>query len=313
MNEFPMLLAVAESFLEPVGPVAEAQRSHLINVLLLTLIAIVPAAVAVPLILWRYRRSNPKAQYRPDWDSNLKLEALMWGVPGLVVVLMGVSLWNITMRLDPYKELGKDPLEVQVVGLDWKWVFIYPEQDVALVDELIVPEGRAVRLRLTTDTVMQSLRISAIVGQIYAMPGMVTDLNFIAAEEGESRGMNTQFTGLGFWEQKFIVRSVSPEAFEKRMAAIRQSSLKLNAQTYAILAEQGSSEEAKKPLGIPDQEGPIEMVLADPKIFERVVARYHTGEPLTAETQPGSPGYQPEKALLPPAPAQPMSMNKQDG
>ena len=299
-------LAVADSFLQPVGPVAEAQLNHLNTVMLLTLIAIIPPLVATPLILWRYRRGNRKAKYRPDWDSNVTLESLMWGVPLLVVILMGVSLWNITQRLDPYRELGEDPLEIQVVGLDWKWLFIYPDQGVALVDELVVPENRAVELVLTTDTVMQSLRISAVVGQIYAMPAMTTKLNFIATGTGEMRGMNTQFTGREFWKQKFLVRSVSGEEFRKRMETARGSDLALTAGTYAVLAAQGTADEAKEPLGIAGREGPIEMTLADPTLFHRVLARYRTGKPVPPESQPGSPAYRPEAAVLPPAPAKPM-------
>lgn len=310
MPEGVHFFAVMESFLQPAGPVAEAQLQHLNYVVWLTLIAIVPPLIAVPLILWKYRRGNRKAKYRPNWDSNPMLEALMWGVPILVVTLMGVSLWNITHRLDPYLQLGKDPLEVQVVGLDWKWLFIYPEQGIALVDELVVPQNRPVELELTTDTVMQSLRISAIVGQIYAMPAMTTKLNFIASEQGEIRGMNTQFTGEGFWKQKFLVRSVSNEEFDRRMEEARQSDLALNAENYAILAMQGTAEEAKKPLGIPNQDGPITMTLEDPTIFHRILARYNTGIPLTPESQPGSPFYRPEKSILPPAPAHATMMMK---
>jgi cytochrome o ubiquinol oxidase subunit 2 len=229
----------------------------------------------------------------------------MWGVPILVVFLMGVSLWKMTFRLDPYKELGKDPLQIKVIGLDWKWIFIYPDEGVALVDELVVPEGRAVELTLTTDTVMQSLQISAIVGQIYAMPAMTTKLNFLAAKQGEAQGMNTQFTGNGFWKQKFVVYSVSKEDYAARMKKAQSSDLSLTADTYAILAMQGTSEEAKKPLAIEGRKGPIEMVLGDPKIFQRVLARYMV-EDMTPESQPGSPSYDPKKSILPPASDKPM-------
>ena len=293
-------LAIADSFLQPMGPVAADQLRHLKIVTLLTMIAVVPVMVATPWILWRYRRSKPTGEYRPNWDSNPILERLMWGVPILVVCLMGVSLWKMTFRLDPYKEMGKDPLKIQVIGLDWKWVFIYPDEGVALVDELVVPEGRAVELTLTTDTVMQSLQISAIVGQIYAMPAMTTKLNFIAARQGEAQGMNTQFTGNGFWKQKFSVYSVSKEEYAARMKKAQSSDLSLTADTYAILAMQGTSEEAKKPLAIEGRTGPIEMTLGDKKIFQRVLARYMV-EDMTPESQPGSPSYDPKKSPLPPA------------
>jgi cytochrome o ubiquinol oxidase subunit 2 len=305
MIDPPITLAVADSFLRPMGPVAAEQLRHLQFITLLTLIAVVPVMAATPWILWHYRRSKPKGKYRPNWESNPILEWLMWGVPILVVTLMGVSLWHMTFRLDPYKELGKDPLQIKVIGLDWKWIFIYPDEGIALVDELVVPEGRAVELTLTTDTVMQSLRISAIVGQIYAMPAMTTKLNFIAAAQGEARGMNTQFTGNGFWKQHFPVYSVSEEDYAARMKQARLSDLALTADTYAILAMQGTSEEAKIPLGIQNQIGPIRMVLGDPKIFQRVLARYMV-EDMTPESQPGSPFYNPKKSPLPPAPEKPM-------
>lgn len=305
MIDPPFTLAVAESFLQPMGPVAADQLRHLTTVTLLTLIAVIPVMVATPWILWRYRRSNPKGKYRPNWESNPILESLMWGVPVVVVSLMAVSLWTMTKRLDPYAEMGKNPLQIKVIGLDWKWIFIYPDEGVALVDELVVPEGRAVELTLTTDTVMQSLRISAIVGQIYAMPAMTTKLNFIAAGRGEARGMNTQFTGNGFWKQKFQVYSVSQEDYESRMEKAKASDLALTADTYAILAMQGTSEEAKKYLEIENRSGPIEMVLGDPTIFQRVLARYMV-EDMTPESQPGSPSYDPRKSTLPPAPGKPM-------
>ena len=298
-------LAITESFLQPMGPVAAEQLRHLKIVTLLTLIAVVPVMVSMPWILWRYRRSKPTGEYRPNWESNKILECLMWGVPIVVVALMAVNLTIMTFRFDPYKEMGKDPLQIQVIGLDWKWIFIYPNEGVALVDELVVPEGRAVELTLTTDTVMQSLQISAIVGQIYAMPAMTTKLNFIAAKQGVAEGMNTQFTGKEFWKQRFPVYSVSKEEYAARMQKAKSSDLALTADTYAILAMQGTSEDAKKPLAIENRKGPIEMVLGDPKIFQRVLARYMV-EDMTPESQPGSPSYDPKKSPLPPASDKPM-------
>lgn len=321
-------LAVAETFLQPTGPIARAQLDHLNYVVILTCIAIVPALIALPLILFRYRRKKAGDRYRPEWDSNLWLEIGMWGLPIVVIILMAISLWSITQRLDPYEELGKDPVEIKVIGLDWKWVFLYPDEKVALVDELIVPAGRPVELEMTSDTVMQSLRISALVGQIYAMPAMTTKLNFIASDVGEARGMNTQFTGRGMWRQKFLVHSVPEAQYKERMDQARQSPIDLNEQTYAILAQTGTATEAKTPLGITVLEGPletegtatvvaerdvpvgqgIEMRLPDASLFERVLARYKTGQPLTPETQPGSPSYDPAKASLPPLPAVRMEM-----
>lgn len=304
MNSALLCLGVADSFLQPVGPVAEAQLEHLYRVVMLTMVAIVPALVATPLILWWFRRGNRCAVYRPNWESNHLLEWLMWGVPVAVVALMGVSLWNMTQRLDPYRPLADDPLEIQVIGLNWKWVFIYPDEKVALVDELVVPAGRAVELTLTSDTVMQSLRVSAVVGQIYAMPAMTTKLNFVVTDSGEARGMNTQFSGTGFWHQKFDVRAVSEDEYRARMEEARRSSCELTADTYAVLAEQGTVDRARGRLSLGGS-GPIAMRLGDADLFARVLARYQTGEPLTPETQPGSPAYRADRAVLPPAPMDP--------
>jgi len=302
MTDFSVPLhAVSESFLQPLGPIAEAQRDHLIQVVLLTLIAVVPVMIAVPTILWRYRRGNRQADYRPDWESNPILEVLMWGVPVIVVILLSIGLWRATWRLDPYAALGEEPLRIDVVGLDWKWVFLYPEQGVATVDELIIPAGRAVKLRLTTDTVMQSFRVSALAGQIYAMPGMTTELNLLADRAGEARGRNTQFTGTGFWEQRFEVRAVSPNQFKETMATARKSPRSLTTGTYAHLAKQGTLKDARAALGVAEGEH-LWLQLPDPAFFEHIVDRYHDGAPLAEARQPGSPHYRPDTAP-PPAPS----------
>lgn len=301
-----LLLAVGDSFLHPMGPIAGAQREHLIHVVLLTMIAVGPVFVATPLILWRYRRGNAKAAYRPKWNRNATLEVLMWGVPVVVVVLIGVALWQLTHKLDPYRSLSTDPVRVQVIGLDWKWVFLYPDEGVATVNDLIVPTGRAVSMQLTTDTVMQSFRVSALVGQIYAMPGMITEIHLIAKEDGEMRGMNTQFSGVEFWEQKFDVHAVEPHEFAQTMEQARHSGLSLTPEVYALLAEQGTADQARPALGV-SKETPLQFALPEKDLFMRVVGRYHTGKPVGPASQPGSPSYQPDRAALPPAGA-PMYM-----
>lgn len=133
------------------------------------------------------------------------------GVPILIICILGFWLWHHTVRFDPYKPLGDNPLQIQVVGLDWKWLFIYPEQGVASVGEMAIPVDRPVSLTLTTDTVMQSFMVSALAGQIYAMPGMETKLNLIADRPGTTLGQNTQYSGEGFAQQKFTVHAL-PEA-----------------------------------------------------------------------------------------------------
>lgn len=286
--------AGADSFLAPLGPVAEAQRAHLVRVVLITMVAILPVIVAVPLVFWRYhrRRGNgryePGALYRPDWQFSGPLEAVMWGVPALIIAVLGWWLWHETDRLDPYAPLGPDPLEVQAIGLDWKWLFLYPDEEIATLGELAVPVGRPVRVALTTDTVMQSFRVSALAGQIYAMPGMRTELNFAASRPGTARGENTQYSGRGFAEQSFAMRALDEAAW--RDWAASAPDLTLDAATYATLARAATPAETRRMLGL-DGAGPVRFDLASPDLFKTVMMRYHGGGAVTAQQQPGARDY----------------------
>ena len=280
--------AWAQGFLTPMGPVAEDQRAHLIRVTALTMIAIVPVLIGVPLLLWRYRRGR-HAAYRPGFEFSAPLEIIMWGVPTAIIIVLGFWLWQSTHKLDPYRPLGPDPLQVQVIGLNWKWLFLYPDQGVASIGTLLIPQGRPVQLKLTTDTVMQSFMVPALAGQIYAMPGMVTDLNLMADAEGEATGRNTQFNGAGFADQSVTVRAVDDAGWQAWIAQAADAPA-LDSATYAQLARPGSTADAASALGLPD----TRMRLSEPDLFQTVVHRYHDGQPLAPDQQPGAPGYQPE-------------------
>ncbi|MBC7285712.1 MAG: cytochrome ubiquinol oxidase subunit II, partial [Hoeflea sp.] len=197
-------------------------------------------------------------------------------------------LWQDAHRLDPFEALGPDPLDVQAIGLDWKWLFIYPEQGIATLDELVVPVGRPVRVALTTDTVMQSFRISALAGQIYAMPGMRTELDFAASHPGTTRGQNMQYNGRGFSWQDFTVRAL-PEA-EWRDWLQGAPDLTLDRRSYAVLAHAATPAETRQRLGLsPDAD--VRFELARPDLFRAVMMRYRGGVPVDPENQPGSPAY----------------------
>lgn len=281
------------SFVTPLGSVAEAELSHLIRVTWVTMIAIVPVLVGLPLILWRYRRGRKGAAYRPEWTFSKPLEIVMWGVPIAIICTLGFWLWHETVKFDPYKPLGANPLQVQVVGLDWKWLFIYPEQGVASVGELAIPVGRPVSLRLTTDTVMQSFMVPALAGQIYVMAGMETKLNFIADRAGTALGQNTQYSGDGFAKQKFSLRAVPEADWNAWVNKAHNTPLALDARTYTKLARRGSLDDARATLA-PDQHGgPLLFSLAQPDLFDRIVHRYHDDTSLTAQRQPGAPAYRP--------------------
>lgn len=283
----------ADSFLTPLGPVAEAQRTHLVRVVLITMIAIVPVLIGVPLILWRYRRGRAGSAYRPDWDSSRPLEIAMWGVPVVIICVLGVWLWHETKKFDPYRPLGPDPLVVQVVGLDWKWLFIYPEAGVASVGELALPVGRPVELLLTTDTVMQSFFISALAGQIYTMPGMETKLNLRADRPGTALGQNMQYNGDGFAAQKFTLHALSGEDWSDWVAKAQVSSVALTDATYRQLARRGTLDDARRMLAPEQAGGPLLFALAQPDLFRRVLDRYHQGISVAPRDQPGAPAFAP--------------------
>lgn len=228
-------------FLDPEGPVAAGQRHLFLVSVLLVLVVITPVIVGVPWVVWRYRHGG-NATYRPNWHFSWPLEILAWGVPLAVVAVLSWFLWTASMRLDPYRPLNPkvEPLRVQVVGLDWKWLFIYPDLNVASVNELALPVGRPVRLVLTSDTVMQSLLIPRLAGQIYAMAGMRTQLNLQADHAGRYLGENTQYNGRGFARQKFQAIALPGAQFSRWVGQARQSGLELDCAAYARLERRDS-------------------------------------------------------------------------
>lgn len=278
-----------QSFLQPMGPVAEEQFTHLLRVVGISMVVILPVLIGVPLILWRYRYSRPRGEYTPEWEFSKKLEYSMWGVPALIVIVLSSWLWYSTAKLDPYTRLGPEPLQVQVIGLDWKWLFIYPDEGIATVDELAVPVGRPVELTLTTDTVMQSFLIAPLTGQIYAMPGMTTKLNFSATRAGEAEGENTQYNGDGFGRQKFTVRALAPDDFSAWISR-GQSGLTLDENTYDTLRRQTVLIDARGDLGLDKSDEPIFMSLGQKNTFQQIVAKYHHPDGTSADAPWGGTG-----------------------
>lgn len=282
--------ALAIGILEPRGPVAAEQQLQMLRVAGITAIAVLPVLIGVPLIVWRYRRGKGGV-YRPDFAYSRALEIAMWGLPAVLVLILGGWLWHSTSRLDPYVPLGPNPLRIEVIGLDWKWLFLYPEQNLATVGSLVLPVGRPIELTLTTDTVMQSFMISALAGQIYAMPGMVTRQNLMATSMGTMQGRNTQFNGVGFSGQTVVVEALSVADFESWTQSQGKAPL-LDAKAYALLAGAGTLDDARQQFAI--TQGNIVLNLAEPDLFNAVVNRYHKGQPIADFLQPGSPGYSPE-------------------
>lgn len=286
--------AERESFLTPAGPVAVTEYHHFWLVIGIVSIVVIPVIVGVPLIAWRYREGNTRARYTPEWHFSTALEWAMWGVPAVVVVVLSVLLWNETYRLDPYRPIAsvRAPLRVEVVGLNWKWLFIYPRYHIATVGELGFAQDRPVSLRLTSDTVMQSFMIPALVGQTYAMPGMVTRLNFAADRVGRFGGMDTQYDGSGFHTQHFAAVAMGPRSFQAWVRAVKRSGVPLGSHAYRILGRDSTDAQVRAEFGGTGARAGVTYFHAVASgLFRHIVQRYHRGTALSADEQPGAAAY----------------------
>jgi cytochrome o ubiquinol oxidase subunit 2 len=228
------------SFLDPQGPVADAQRWHFYWVLGIMVVLVAgPIFLLLPFFVWRYRYGSKASRYTPRWSYSKLLEVMSWTGPILIVTLLSFFVWRDVHQLDPYKPLasGQAPLKVEVIGYDWKWLFIYPDQGIASIGTLALPTGRPVLLHLTSATVMQSFFIPALGSQIYVMGGMVTQLNLQASEPGASLGENTSYSGAGFHQQKFTAQAMSPADFEVWTGKVRAAGIPLDAQNLQAIAQ----------------------------------------------------------------------------
>ncbi|RMB54878.1 cytochrome bo3 quinol oxidase subunit 2 [Sphingomonas sp. PP-CE-3A-406] len=253
--------ALSHGFLNPQGPVAGHERDLFFTVSIVLLFVAGPVLLLTPLFAWHYRLSNRSDAYRPKWNFSWWVEALIWIPPAGIVIGLAVLLWHWTQIDDPYRRLpGAAPVEVQAIALDWKWVFVYPDLGVASVDRLTIPAGRPVHIKLTSGTVMQSMLIPQLAGQIYTMGGMTTELNIQAHRPGRFRGENTQYNGAGFQHQKFDVVAVSPAEYDRWAAAARRGKRTLDAQTWRRLSARSIITH------------PVEFAHVTPNLFDHVVA-----------------------------------------
>ena len=223
--------------LDPKGPIGEAQRLLIIITVALMLIVVVPVFVLVFWFARKYRASNTKATYAPQWAYSAGIESLIWLVPVAIVIALSYFTWTGTFRLDPYKPIAAahEPLPIEVVSLDWKWLFIYPEQNIAVVNQLVFPANVPLRFKLTSDSVMTSFFIPRLGSQMYAMAGMQTRLNLMADEPGVYTGHNQEFSGRGYADMHFKAIAATPGEFQVWLAKVRQSSDILNADRFTQL------------------------------------------------------------------------------
>ena len=202
------LSGCSEGVLDPKGPIAAAERQILFNSLGIMLAIVIPTILATLGVAWWFRSSNTRARYLPDFTYSGRLEMLVWSIPIMTVLLVGGVAWVGSYDLDPPKPITSTvkPLRVQVVSLDWKWLFIYPDEGIAAVNQLVVPVGTPVQFRLTSATVMNSFFVPQLGSQIYTMSGMATHLNLLADRPGEYPGISANFSGDGFSDMRFTVK-----------------------------------------------------------------------------------------------------------
>jgi cytochrome o ubiquinol oxidase subunit 2 len=257
------LAGCQEGILDPKGPVGAAQRTILLNSLAIMLAIVVPTIVATLAFAWWFRASNARARYRPDFVFSGRIELIVWSIPTLVVLFLGGVIWIGSHRLDPARPLdgGATPLEVQVVSLDWKWLFIYPALGIASVNRLVVPAGQPVHFTLTSGSVMNAFFVPQLGSMIYTMNGMATDLHLQADAQGEFEGLSAMFSGDGFPGMRFYVRAAPAAEFEDWARKAQADGPALDRPAYEALARQSKD--------VP----PATYRLADPHLFHAVVTQ----------------------------------------
>ena len=268
----PLLSGCGLIVLDPAGDVARQQGDLIILSTVLMLLIIVPVMALTIFFAWKYRASNKEATYKPDWDHSTQLELVIWSAPLLIIICLGAVTWVATHLLDPYRPLARTgpgkpvaaevrPLDVQVVALDWKWLFIYPEQGVATVNELAVPVDRPLRFRISSSSVMNSFYVPALAGQIYAMPGMETRLHAVINSQGSWPGFSANISGEGFSWMKFQFHGMDEGGFREWVAKAKASGQTLGRAEYLELAK-------------PSQREPVRHYgSVDPELFDLVLNR----------------------------------------
>jgi cytochrome o ubiquinol oxidase subunit II len=253
----PLLAGCNMVVLDPAGDIAQQQGNLVVISTVLMLVIIVPVMALTVFFAWRYRAANKTARYDPEWDHSTHLELVIWAAPLLIIICLGALTWVATHLLDPYRSLARTapgqpveaaaaPLDIQVVALDWKWLFIYPEQGVATVNEFALPVDRPVRFRISASSVMNSFYVPALAGQIYAMPGMETKLHAVLNQPGSYEGFSANYSGAGFSRMRFKVKGLDDAGFTAWAAGARSSGSALDRTTYLALEKPSENEAARR-------------------------------------------------------------------
>lgn len=262
--------------LNPQGHIASQQRDLMIIATLLMLIVVVPVFILTFFIVWRYREGNQKATYQPQWGHSRTLETIWWAVPFLIIVILAGITWKSSHDLDPYKPLesNKKAIDIEVIALQWKWLFIYPERQVATINYLQIPEKTPINFKITADAPMNSFWVPSLGGQVYAMAGMTTKLHLIANEKGIFNGVSANISGKGHSGMKFKVEATSDQDYTQWISQTKRSSPSLTMTTYEEIAK-------------PSENQPKQLFnLQQRNLYDKVVMKYmskksetsHTGE-----------------------------------
>ena len=232
------LASCGEGVLAPKGPIGGAELTILFDATAIMLAVVIPVILLTIGFAWWFRAGNVRALHLPDWEYSGRIEMIVWSIPALVIIFLGGIAWIASHDLDPPRPIASvaAPLDVEVVSLDWKWLFIYPDQGIASVNRLVVPVGVPVRFRLTSATVMNSFFVPELGSQIYTMPGMTTRLNLQADEAGSYRGFSAQFSGDGFSDMRFELTAEPADQFETWIETARAQGQTLDAAAYDALA-----------------------------------------------------------------------------
>ncbi|MGB6487165.1 MAG: ubiquinol oxidase subunit II, partial [Steroidobacteraceae bacterium] len=225
--------------LDPKGPVGLQERSIIITATVLMLVVVVPVIALILIFAWRYRASNEKADYQPNWAHSSRIEAVVWLIPCVIVAALGVIAWRSSHTLDPYRPLATNvkPIRIEAVALDWKWLFIYPDQKVATVNQVAFPANVPVEFHITSATVMNAFFIPQLGSQIYAMAGMQTELHLLANEPGTYQGLSSNYSGDGFSGMTFKAIALPRQGFDAWLAKVKASRQTLGTSAYKQLAE----------------------------------------------------------------------------
>ncbi len=250
--------------LDPKGQIGAQEKSLIVTAAILMLIVVVPVIVMAITFAWRYRASNTKARYSPEWSHSRAIEIGVWVVPVIIVSILGYLAWTRSHSLDPFRPIASTvpPVTIQVISLDWKWLFIYPDENVAAVNEVAFPVNTPVDFLVTSDTVMNSFFIPRLGSQIYSMAGMQTQLHLVASSPGTYAGLSANFSGRGFSGMRFAAMAMSASGYRQWLAQARQAPRKLDQQSYARLAA-------------PSEDNPVEYFSSvAPHLFTDVIDKY---------------------------------------